>query len=141
LSSAGAAKHALERRLLQSTVAIAGLVPVIAGGDGVFCGLRAFALTGDAFADGHLRYLSGLLLGIGFAFWISIPDIERHRARFLLLAAIVFLGGCARLLSALSIGGVTFPGLFALIMELAVTPAICLWQRRIAKRYERQARA
>ncbi len=88
----------MERRLLQVTVAIAGLVPVFAGADGVLRGSDAFGLTGDAFADSHVRYLSGLLLGIGLAFWASIPNIERHGARFLLLTAIVFIGGCGRLL-------------------------------------------
>ena len=124
----------MERKLLQLTVAVAGLVPVIAGGDGMLRGAAAFDLTGDAFADGHVRYLSGLLLGIGLAFWASIPHIERHRARFLLLTAIVFLGGCGRLFSVVLTGEANGVTLFALAMELLVTPAICLWQRRLAKR-------
>ncbi len=124
----------MERRLLQITVAIAGLVPVIAGADGVLRGVDAFGLTGDAFADSHVRYLSGLLLGIGLAFWASIPNIERHGARFLLLTAIVFIGGCGRLFSVATIGDAGGATSFALTMELLVTPAICLWQRRLAKR-------
>ena len=116
------------------TVAIAGLVPVIAGADGVLRGSEAFGLTGDAFADGHVRYPSGLLLGIGLVFWASISNIERYGARFLLLAAIVFIGGCGRLLSVFMNGGADGATLFALTMELLVTPAIFLWQRRLVKR-------
>lgn len=122
-----------ERLLLQLTVAVAGFVPVIAGGDGFLRGIRAFGLAGDGFADSHIRYLSGLLLGIGLAFWAAIPNIERHGTRFLLLTFVVFIGGCARLLSVMTIGGATQATLFALAMELLVTPLICLWQHRIAR--------
>lgn len=123
----------MERKALQGFVAIAGLVPIIAGAYGVFRGLDAFGLTGDAFGDSHIRYLSGLLLGIGLTFWASIPHIERHGARFLLLTGIVFIGGCARLFSVALTGGADGATMFALAMELLVTPALCLWQRRIAR--------
>lgn len=123
----------MERKALQALVAVAGLVPVIAGADGVFRGLQAFDLTGDVFGDSHIRYLSGLLLGIGLGFWASIPHIERHGARFLLLTGIVFIGGGARLFGVALAGGADGATLFALAMELLVTPALCLWQRRIAR--------
>jgi hypothetical protein len=123
----------LERRLLQIAVAIAGLVPVGAGLSGALRGATFLDVSATVSTDSHIRYLSGLLLGIGLAFWISIPNIERHAARFRLLAAIVVLGGCARLL-ALSDGGKPGPSMyFALAMELAVTPALFLWQQRVAR--------
>jgi uncharacterized protein DUF4345 len=122
----------LERRLLQIAVAIAGLVPVGAGLDGVLRGADLLHVAAAMPEDSHVRYLSGLLLGIGLAFWLSIPRIESHGARFRLLAAIVVLGGCARLL-ALGDGGTPGPVMFfALAMELIVTPLLFLWQRRIA---------
>lgn len=124
----------MERKLLQLTVAIAALVPVIAGAAGILGGAKAFGLTGDLSADSHVRYLSGLLLGIGFAFWASIRDIETCGSRFLLLTCIVFTGGCARLLSLLAMGTINAGTLFALTMELLATPALCLWQRNLAKR-------
>ena len=123
----------LERRLLQIAVAIAGLVPVGAGLSGALRGAAFLEVTTSVSTDSHIRYLSGLLLGIGLAFWISIPHIERHAARFRLLAAIVVLGGCARLL-ALTDGGKPGPGMYlALAMELVITPALLLWQQRIAR--------
>jgi hypothetical protein len=47
-------------------------------------------LTGGGFlsqtfeisSDSHLRYLSGLLLGIGLCFWSTVPRIEAKTARF-----------------------------------------------------------
>ena len=46
----------------------------------------------------HGRYLSGLLLAIGLAFWASIPAIEKHTARVRRLTALVVVGGLCRLL-------------------------------------------
>jgi hypothetical protein len=83
--------------------------------------------------DSHYRYLSGLLLGIGLGFWITIPNIEREGHRFRLLAAIVVLGGIGRVWSLLIVGVPDRPMLFGLIMELAVTPMLAFWQYRIAK--------
>ncbi len=123
----------MERRLLQIAVALAACVPVIAGGYGMWKGTGFLDLGTNVSADSHIRYLSGLLFGIGIAFWAAIPRIETHRARFSLLTAIVFVGGLARLYS-LAIHGVPEGGmLFGLAMELVVTPTIWAWQRRVAR--------
>jgi predicted MFS family arabinose efflux permease len=130
-----------ERRLLQKVVAIAGLVPVGAGLYGVVFGA---ALTGDSgmsvSGDSHYRYLSGLLLGIGLLFWSGIPGIERKKGRFQLLTLIVVVGGLARLGGLLLTGLPALTMLFALVMELIVTPAVCLWQMRVARQHPDVAR-
>ncbi len=82
--------------------------------------------------DSHYRYLSGLLLGLGLAFWTMIPRIERHGAGVRLLTVIVVIGGVGRLFGALLHGVPAGPMGYALVMELIVTPLICLWQARIA---------
>ena len=82
-------------------------------------------------ATTHAAYLSGLLLGIGFGFWSTVPAIERHRARFTLLTGIVVLGGLARLYTAARLGVWTPSVSLPLVMELAVTPALWFWQGRI----------
>ena len=71
----------MEKRLLQFAVAVAGLVPVSAGMAGGLKGTLLLGDVGDAALDSHLRFLSGLLLAIGVAFWSTIPDIERLRSR------------------------------------------------------------
>jgi hypothetical protein len=120
------------RRALQVAVAIAGLVPVTAGLAGAF-DPTLLELAGSPQALSHAAYLSGLLLGIGVAFWSSIPAIETKSGRFALLAAIVILGGLARLFTAVRLGVWTPSVAWPLVMELGVTPALWLWQRRLAR--------
>jgi hypothetical protein len=124
-----------ERRTLQQVVAVAALVPVLAGLTGVLFG---HGITGDqnpsVSADSHFRFLSGLLLGIGLCFWSTVPGIEEKTTFFRFLTLIVVLGGLARLLGLWITGIPSLFMLLALAMELAVTPALCLWQTRIANR-------
>jgi hypothetical protein len=119
-----------EKRLLQGAVVLAGLVPVLAGALGILRPGQMFA--GPAGALTHAAYLHGLLLGLGLAFWSLVPAIERQSRTFSLLTGMVVLGGLARALTAIRLDiwglSVTLP----LIMELGVTPALWLWQHRVA---------
>ncbi len=82
----------------------------------------------------HGAYLSGLLLGIGLAFWSLVPAIERQGRGFSVLTAIVVLGGLARLLSlAARLGDWQLAVTLPLVMELGVTPALWAWQRHVAR--------
>jgi hypothetical protein len=120
----------LERRLLQIAVAAAGLVPVAAGALGA---LRPeMLIAGPPHALTHGAYLSGLLLGIGLAFWSLILSIERQGRIFALLTGLVVLGGLARALTAARLGAWNLSVELPLVMELAVTPALWLWQRRVS---------
>ena len=122
----------MERRALQLAVFLAAFVPVAAGGAGAVWGARAFGRWPGVGADSHLRYLSGLLLGLGVAFWACIPAIERRGGVIGALTFLVVVGGLARLAGIFLVGD---PGRmhFALIMELGVAPALCLWQARVAR--------
>lgn len=125
-----------ERRLFQMVVAIAGLVPVSAGLAGALFGVGAFDDGAPPALDpvllSHVRYLSGLLLGIGLVFWATLAGPEKHGPVYLVLTAIVAIGGIARLAGHLFWDVPLGPAnLFALAMELGVTPAIWLWRRRI----------
>ncbi|MBE7210775.1 MAG: DUF4345 domain-containing protein [Gluconacetobacter diazotrophicus] len=122
----------MSRRALQVVVALLALVPVSAGLFGALEGAVAFGAALPPGPDSQFRYLSGLLLAIGIAFWSTIPRIERHSARFRLLTALVLCGGVYRLLGLLRAGPVPGGMLFGLGMELLVTPALCWWQSRIA---------
>ena len=122
-----------ERRALQVAVAIAGLVPVLGGLLGARFGAAMLGGGGDVGFDSHYRYLSGLLFAIGLAFWSTIPRIETHGERFAILTFIVAVGGFCRAMGLLANG---FPGPLmtaALGMELVVTPALYLWQSRVAR--------
>jgi hypothetical protein len=123
--------HDVERRALQSAVAVAALLPVTAGWLGILGGPQYLSLYGPAQSLSHAAYLSGLLLGIGLAFWSTIPDIEKEGRLFGLLCAIVMGGGLARAFVAIRLG-VLSPGIAGpLLMELGVTPLLWMWQRRL----------
>ena len=121
-----------QRRLLQAAVLLAGFVPVLAGSAGILLGANMAGGGGSIDLDSHVRYLSGLLLGIGLVFWGTIPGIERRGAIFRVLTGIVFIGGLGRLLGVLIVGVPSTPMAAALGMELVVTPLLCLWQSRVA---------
>lgn len=122
-----------ERRLLQVSVALGCLVPIVGGGIGVLYGVAMVGVGAvPTFADSHFRYLSGLLLAIGLGFLSTVPNIEVRSGRFRLLAAIVVVGGLGRLLSLLPGGAPGASTVFALAMELVVTPALALWQWRVS---------
>lgn len=112
------------------------LVPVVAGLSGVFDGVGMFGPAPAKLPDGldsHFRYLSGLLLAIGVGYWSTLPRLPAQGPRFRLLTALVVTGGLARLLGALAHGWPPAPMMFGLVMELVVTPALCLWQARLAR--------
>lgn len=127
----------MERQALRIAILLAGIVPVFGGGAGVVLGEAAFGPWAGAGEDSHIRYLSGLLLGIGLVFWGCVPTIERRGDVVRLLTAIVVVGGVARLGGVLAHGD---PGRmrWALAMELLVTPLICLWQARVESLWRQQ---
>jgi len=126
-----------EARVLKTVVAAACVVPITAGGAGVLLGPAMVGIdTPSLAADSHYRYLSGLLLGIGILFLSTVPRIERATVRFRLLALIVVIGGLSRLSGVLLSRDADLSTLFALAMELGMTPALVLWQAREADRHK-----
>ena len=124
-----------ERRVLQCAVTVLSLIPIGAGLAGCLWGLDFFdartQMNRDL--DSHGRYLSGLLLGIGLSFWSCIPAIETRGQRVRLLAAIVFVGGLARLYAVAHRGWPQSGMLAALAMELVVTPSLAVWRERVER--------
>ena len=121
----------LERRLLQAAFTLAAIVPVSAG---------LLGALGRWQPDSHARYLSGLLLGIGLAFWWMVPTIERRGAVVRVLAAIVVIGGLARL-AGLPETGLKVSVVLPLVMELGVTPLLALWRERVERRIDSPSEA
>jgi hypothetical protein len=125
-----------ERRILQAVMALACLVPLVAGGSGMIRGLPTdgggMGITAIAW-DSHYRYLSGLLFAIGVFFAVSIARIETHGRRIRLLATLVVIGGIGRLIGVIFVGMPSFAMVAALGMELVVTPLLALWQARVSR--------
>jgi Domain of unknown function (DUF4345) len=91
----GAELSALYGRLaLQGCVALAATWAVGVGAWGVVDSIGN--TTAGLVSQG--RYLSGLLLAIGLAYWTTILNIEQKTARFRLLTGLVAIGGLCRLL-------------------------------------------
>lgn len=120
-----------EKALLQSFAGLAALVRVFAGLDGG----RLLGGVGIGGLDSRFRYLSGLLLGIGVAFMWTVSHIELRGQPSRLLRAVVVTRGVGQLVGAVLTGTIVLPMLLALVMELAVTPALCLWQHHVALRF------
>jgi hypothetical protein len=132
----------MERKALQGAILLLALVPIAAGIAGIIFGASMVDMSaGGASADSHFRYLSGLLLGVGIGFWSCVPDIEHRGPRIRIMTLIVVIGGLARLWSLVDTGVPLRPMQLALVMELGVTPAICLWQMRVERRFQRLSRA
>ena len=130
--------YAKERRALQIVTGLAVCVPLIAGFSGMLMGTSLFDTTDNVSLDSHLRYLSGLLFGIGLCFVAIIPTIEHHVLPVRMLTFLVVIGGIARLTAAVTIALPSIEMQAAIGMELLVTPLLCLWQGRIARLSHRQ---
>ncbi len=123
-------------RALQIVVAVLALIPTLSGAAGVLLGPDFLQLDPPwpADLDSHFRFLAGVFLAVGIGFYTTIPRIDAKAGRFRLLAALVFAGGLARLLSLFIAGPPSAGHLAGLVMELVVVPLLVLWQARIARR-------
>jgi hypothetical protein len=112
--------------MLPHAIRLAALVPILAGLAGALSGAGFLGEPAGPATGSHLRYLSGLLLGLGaFAAWAA-GDLARRGAVFEAVCAVVVLGGLARfagLFSELP----PWPHRLALVMELLVVPSLWLW--------------
>jgi hypothetical protein len=123
----------MEKRLLQIAVAAAGLVLVAEGMVGGLHGTLMFGDWGDVTLDSQFRYLSGVVLAVGVAYWSLIPNIEGQGERLSVVTLIVVTGGFFRALGLLAHGSPGMMMRFALVAELVGAPLLYLWQRRIAR--------
>jgi hypothetical protein len=126
-----------EKRLLQGTVFLLAIIPILAGGAGILLGpdiyLNNLAYTRSF--DSHFHYLSGLLFAVGMGYWVCVPHIELKHGAITILTLIVFIGGLSRM-SIIPIDG--FPGWgmsLALLLEVVITPLLWVWQTHLAHRY------
>ena len=129
----------MERKLLQVTVACAGLIGVILGLTGVLFGTMHADLSGDVVLDSYVRFGKGVLLAIGLIYWSSIPQIERHGDRIALITLILVFGSLSRLLSLAGHGVPTVGIISNLIAGLVFVPLVWLWQGPVANMAQRSA--
>ncbi len=126
----------MESTLFRLVVAVLALVPISAGLAGIVLG-PAFLSTDapwSADLDSHLRFLSGVFLMIGLAYWSCLKDPRATSARFRLLCLATIVGGLARLYSLSQAGWPSAGHQLGLIMELVVVPLLLLWHHRLMRR-------
>jgi Domain of unknown function (DUF4345) len=123
----------MERKLLQIALALAGLLSGGFGLAGIFVGASFTPFSGDVMMDSYIRFLKGMLLGIGLIYWSAIPQIERHSERISLVTFILVLGGVARLIAVIGHGVPTIGITVGLAGALIAAPMLWAWQRRIAR--------
>ncbi|TDH60164.1 DUF4345 domain-containing protein [Dankookia rubra] len=116
--------------MLPLAIRLAALVPLLAGGAGALLGPAFLGDTTGPATASHLRYLSGLLLGLGGLAWWCAGNLAARQRVFAALSAMVVTGGLARLLGLALEGLPPWPHVAALGMELGVVPALWLWSRR-----------
>lgn len=127
-------RAAAQRALLAGVVAVFSLIPLTVGLLGIVLGARAFGeIDPSPDLDSHVRYLSGVFLGVGLGFLSCAPRIERMGPRFRLLALAVVIGGVARALSLAEDGPPSIGHRLGLVMELVVVPLLVAWQARVAR--------
>ncbi len=110
--------------MLPLAIRLAALVPILAGLGGVLFGPGFLGEPAGPATASHLRYLSGLLLALGLAVFWCAGDLHARGGLFGLLCGMVVLGGVARACGWLMDGPPPWPHVLALVMELAVTPAL-----------------
>jgi hypothetical protein len=124
-----------EREFLQIVLGFAAVVPFLVGLRGVFIGTPLEVSKVFIDLDSHFVYLSGVLMGMGIAFWHCVRKIERRVETVRILCAIAFMGGLCRLLSWASVGEPSAYTMGGMVMELVVAPAIGAWTTRIGRLY------
>lgn len=129
--------------LFRIAVILFAFIPLYFGVTGIVFGaaqlsggeIASGGLGGDLGAgalDNQFRYLCGVYIGISIMLFYSAGDVTKRAAVFRLAILAVFIGGLARLVSYLSVGGAETWQTGGMVLELA-TPVFVLWQGLVIK--------
>ena len=118
--------------ILAVLVGLLALVALGSGLSGALLGARD--ITDPTFAhDSNYRFLSVFLAGAGAVLVWSLWRLPEAGTEIRVVAALVFLGGLARLLSLATAGRPSAMYIFYLAAELVLPPAIVLLQAAVAR--------
>ncbi|MEN9518512.1 MAG: hypothetical protein RLZZ381_1100 [Cyanobacteriota bacterium] len=132
----------MNKRVLQTVLAILGLIPILTGGLDFFLGARSLHVVGslmpldavnDVVLDSQIRFLAAIWLGVGIILYWVIPSIDRQTTLFRLLMGGIFLGGIGRMSSAILVGIPPVQFLAVIVLELVGVPILILWQSTLSK--------
>jgi hypothetical protein len=132
----------MNKRVLQTVLAILGLIPILTGGLDFVLGARSLHVVGslmpldavnDVVLDSQIRFLAAIWLGVGIILYWVIPSIDRQTTLFRLLMGGIFLGGIGRISSAILVGIPPVQFLAVIVLELVGVPILILWQSALSK--------
>jgi hypothetical protein len=124
----------MERRVLQIVIGLGAVLAVLSGAKGVVHGPAIAGVSSiELGADSQYRFLSGLLVGLGGAYAMLIPAIQREGERLFMLTLVVVIAGFCRAAGMLIAGPEGPMSLTGLFISLVVAPAVYIWQGRIAR--------
>ncbi len=128
------------KRILQITLAVIAIVPILTGllgmlpagmSDGFYGIALNSANQGNVILDSNYRYYSGLWLALGIVMIWIIPSIERQTVTLRILSFMIFVGGVGRVIGMIAFA-VPHPAfVFFTIIEL-LFPLVILWQNKVA---------
>jgi hypothetical protein len=124
----------LERRLLQISLGIIGLVAITFGLTGVLFGTSLSGVRLGVTMEGYVRFIKGVLIAVGLIYWSAIPQIEKRSERISTVTFILMFGAAARLMAVIGHGFPTVGLVISLIGELVIVPLIWLWHRHLVRR-------
>ena len=122
----------MSARVLRVALVVAGCIPTATG---IASMARGTSIVRDAGpvapgVDSEHRYYAAFWTALGPVLWHTALHPERHRARIDAMAATVFAGGVARLLSARQVGAPHPTYRVLTVAELVLPVAVTGWQRR-----------
>ena len=120
------------RVVLAVLAGVLGLFAAFSGVSGMVLGLSDVAEPTFAL-DSNFRFLSAFLTGAGVVLLWSLFRLDRATTELRIVSALVFVGGCARLLSLTTAGRPEGAYVFYIVAELVLPVVIVGLQARLAR--------
>jgi hypothetical protein len=120
------------RVILAILIGALGLVALFSGISGMVLGPSDVAEPSFEL-DSNFRFLSAFLTGAGVILLYSLSRLDRAATELRVISALVFLGGCARLLALTTGERPDAAYVFYIAAELVLPPLIVVLQSRLVR--------